>query len=62
MQGRGKSILTGYKNEHFSCQKQEKNISSEKNIFIHSYNSERKQLNLELFNLFITFVCTYISF
>ena len=33
-----------------------KNISSEKNILIHSYYSEKKWLNLKLFNL----SCTYL--
>lgn len=56
------NITTGCKNELPSHQEQEKNnISSEKNIFIHSDYSEKKQINLQLFNLSCTYLYVHTS-
>ena len=54
MQERGKGIL-------FTPKTRRKNNSSEKNIFIHSYNSEKKRSNLKLFYLWCTYLYAHTS-
>ena len=54
MQERGKMNTFHVKNK-------KKKHQFRKHIFIHSYNSEKKQLNLKLFNLLCTYLYAHTS-
>ena len=63
MQEQGKRVFRLVtKMNTFHVKNMTKYINPGKIIFVYSYNSERKQLNLKLLNFFLyIYVCTYIS-